>query len=635
MFGGLGGKILLPSILLKIVGAVFVAAVGLWIVDRVVIYQTTRGYIDDISYVFDLNRHLAQAFTFVIFAILVVGFRYCVSIYYKRRLLGLAIVGVFLVGNSLLLWWGTRNEAFTQGKVATKCFVITRTAITFGEHPGTDPTTGEDCVLVTPEIAEQINAYANGRRPARIASNNPTFFDRATGWPVVWYVVGEKDEVQLFDLMGFDPESGQRLLPISPKVAAVWKQQEDQRRQDRERQSRKAPKAIDGKVGSFFDPVTGKSQVWFWRDPADGHFEFFDAEGFHPQNGQLLAPVTPEVVSDWIKWTKETSAAKANAVKKAPQRIDPAQYAFFDPISGKPRVWYWRNQDGDYEFYDAEGFQQITGQPLTIINSDVVADWTRRQAEKLQKQKQTEDLERQKTEELRLQKLKDDEAKRQLQQQQAAAEQEKRDQEAQRVAKAAHAGELCDADAANPLDQAKPTGVSGVTFEVLRANSVEAVDACRTALATTPSNLRYKYQLARALQAQANTQPDAMKLFGELVGARYLPAYDNLGWLNVSLSKNFPRAAALFRQGIQLGDPESMVSLTALFDSDFAQPQGGEDKWELLSRAAQLGHPGAQAAVKEEQDRRAEEAQKQAQQQQQQQQVMQMMGTFLQALPRR
>lgn len=621
--------------LLKITGALIISAIALWFFDKFVLYETAKGYIDDMAYVFDINRHLASAITIALFAVLAFSLRYIFSIRTYRRRIGYSIVGGLLIANSLMLWMGTRNQAFTKGDVATKCYIITRTAITFGEHPGTDPSSGEECIPVTREIVEQINAYANGRRPARINSDDPTFFDRATGWPIVWYSLGDNGEVQLYDLMGFDPETGKRLLSITPNIVADWRLQRDQRKAEQERQKRRAPKPIDAREGSFFDPVTGKSRVWFWRDSSDGHFEFFDAEGFHPGNGQPLALVTAEVVADWMKWSSAAANAKASAARKAPQRIDPNQYAFFDPVSGKPRVWYWKSSVGDYEFYDADGFQQLTGQPLTIISPEIVSDWKRSEEEKERKRSEAEKLQRQKAEDAQREKQQEEDAKRRLEQQQAI-DAAKAEQEAQeRREKMAHAGDQCDADAANPLDLAKPNTLLGVSFDVVKANATEAVSACRAAIQSSPSSLRYKYQLARALQAQPGSQAEAIKLFGDLTAMGYAAAFDNLGWLTVSSSKNYGRAAALFRQGIRLGDPQSMASITWLFDNGYVDPQPGEDKWELLTRAAQLGNPGAQAAIKEEQDRRAAEARQQAQQQQQQQQVLQIMGTFIQALPRK
>ncbi|MGX9431855.1 MULTISPECIES: hypothetical protein [Bradyrhizobium] len=42
--------------------------------------------------------------------------------------------------------------------------------------------------------------------------------------PVVWYFKNDRGQIELFDLMGFHPQTGE-LIPITREVAQVWKQQ--------------------------------------------------------------------------------------------------------------------------------------------------------------------------------------------------------------------------------------------------------------------------------------------------------------------------------------------------------------------------------------------------------------------------
>lgn len=55
----------------------------------------------------------------------------------------------------------------------------------------------------------------------------------------------------------------------------------------------------------------------------------------------------------------------------APHRIhvrDPEHFAFFDPVSGAPRVWYYKAADGSYRLYGAPGRDSETGAPLRPID---------------------------------------------------------------------------------------------------------------------------------------------------------------------------------------------------------------------------------------------------------------------------
>ncbi len=55
----------------------------------------------------------------------------------------------------------------------------------------------------------------------------------------------------------------------------------------------------------------------------------------------------------------------------APHQIlvrDPEHFAFFDPITGAPRVWYYKTAEGSYRLYSAPGRDSETGAPLMPID---------------------------------------------------------------------------------------------------------------------------------------------------------------------------------------------------------------------------------------------------------------------------
>jgi hypothetical protein len=61
-------------------------------------------------------------------------------------------------------------------------------------------------------------------------------------------------------------------------------------------------------------------------------------------------------------------------LSRPPKLIDPNTNPFFDSTTGKPQVWYWRGPNGEYEFYDNQGFHK-EGDELKIINKDEIAAW--------------------------------------------------------------------------------------------------------------------------------------------------------------------------------------------------------------------------------------------------------------------
>ena len=65
----------------------------------------------------------------------------------------------------------------------------------------------------------------------------------------------------------------------------------------------------------------------------------------------------------------------------------------------------------------------------------------------------------------------------------------------------------------------------------------QAIEACALAAQQNPTELRYEYQMARAMEAEVPEK--AVEIHKKLAGQGYPAAYDNLGWLMVKLYKNY------------------------------------------------------------------------------------------------
>jgi hypothetical protein len=158
---------------------------------------------------------------------------------------------------------------------------------------------------------------------------------------------------------------------------------------------------------------------------------------------------------------------------------------------------------------------------------------------------------------------------------------------------------LCDELAANPSDQAKSPSVGGVSFTILGAQSADAISNCASAVSKYPKLLRYQYQWARALAAtnDPGNRQRAFEINKRLVDLGYAAAFDNLGWLYLTLyspDDSFPIAIDLFRKGVKLGDSDAMLSLAEMVTRGRAMPvNASETAIALITRAAQLGNPAA------------------------------------------
>jgi len=520
---------------------------------------------------------------------------------------------------------------------------------------------------------EKIRIYQGGGRPERLADGCKPFFDQRTGNPVCWYS-RRGGTIELFNLMGFHPESGDELKPVTREIVAAW-----------QTQPRKVPKLIEASISmTYFHPVTGAPLVWFRRTES-GEYEFYDAKGFHPITGEPLEPVTRENVAQIRKVIAEASARIAEASKpncfiltsesvrygqtpgldpstgrlcrpftegllerlkeyekgRRPTLINDKKPVMFDPRSGEPIVWYWRAPGGTIELYDLMGFHSRTGDELLPITKVIADEYTTQVLRPTEPPKpvnlttgtqcfdpnngnpkcwyakgrdglieffdapgfhptfgyplavvSVEVIEE----------LLEAGRKRAAAEVQAAKrlEDERAKQEREREEKRSQAGmvvKTCDDLAANPTDRNRVG--PGVAHPDLRNNAREAQRVCKQAMEQEPSQLRLRYQYARALAF--DDRQAAMRIFQSLASARYAAAFDNLGWKLLETDK--AAAVAVFRSGVALGDPDSMVSLAEMYIRGFAAPRSeAETKIALYVQACQLGHTnGCKAAEIERQ----------------------------------
>ncbi len=519
------------------------AAAALWLIDRVFLYFVARSYVDEIAEAFDLNKHIARAIALLVFVILVflIGKLFSLS-KVDRRIGYLGIIGL-LIGHALLL--SLPNHHLEQ------CYILTRDGeVRFRERLGIDPETGRECRPVTPSVLERLLEYQKGRQAQRINSMDPTFFNQRSGEPIVWYFKDRDGNFQLFDLMGFHPESGVELLPVTPEIVDQWK---------------------------------------------------------HKNKDAIAKDTRPE-----------------------PQRLsDPESFGFFDAVTGKPRIWYWRGQNGEYEFYDSSGYHRPTGEQLVVISREVISEW-KGWIGLRQKHIERERLEREAALKRDLQAATELAAKRERERQ-LAWEREKREAaDAAALREREHqSGLLCDQLAANPTDRGKPSNVAGVSYDVLKNQVSAALESCSLAVKVYPQELRYHYEYARALQV--NNPEKAIEFHKVLATANYVASFDNIGSILIRTYKNIPQAIRYIREGVRHGDPDSMVSLANLIEKNYVQEANPTAaRFALLSRAAQLGHYGAQVAVEQEQIKFQQLQQQREFEQQQQQMMLQLFGTVLQ-----
>lgn len=146
--------------------------------------------------------------------------------------------------------------------------------------------------------------------------------------------------------------------------------------------------------------------------------------------------------------------------------------------------------------------------------------------------------------------------------------------------------------AGNPSDPRRVG--AGVKYPDLKRNTAAAIQACDMALLATPNELRFLYQKARALYA-AN-DPRARAIFDELMNAGYPSAFDNAAQYLIRENR-MQEAEGLLRRGVQLQDPDAMVSLADAIRTGAMSPRAANEEVILYRIAAGLGHQGARNYV--------------------------------------
>jgi hypothetical protein len=526
---------------IRVVGVVALAIPLLWLVDRIVLFLFAKSYVAEIAEVFDIDLHMARAIALVLWVIIVFLVSKLFSISHANRRIGFYGLLLLLVGQALVLSYGTKDHFFRPSSgEPTKCYVLSREGeVRYLENPGVDPVTGRICRTYTQETAERLRAYASGKRPERILSLEVDFFDLRTGEPIVWFYRDKDGGVELFNLMGFHPESGEELQPINKDVIKEYKAQA---------QRRIAPPQRIKNIEEFelFDTATGQPRAWFWRGP-NGEYEFFDNQGFHPANGEALKRFTSEEIA---RWKREKELLREYEEQEERKRLEEARL--------------------------------------------------RKEAEERREAREREAVERA--------------ARVEAERQQAMAE----------------AADGCDKLAANPHDPRKPPNVLGSKFAEVQENAAEATLACRRAVEYFPNDPRYKYQYARAL---GFTKPsEAILIYRRLTKELYPAAFDNLASLLLQKrdKRSIAEAISVLKNGIRNGDSDSMVTLAALVGTSmYPVSNPYAYKLALYKQAASLGHQEAgEAAV--EMERQAEQQQLEyVSRRQQEQMMLELFGTLL------
>ncbi|BBO18845.1 conserved hypothetical protein [Candidatus Brocadia pituitae] len=144
-----------------------------------------------------------------------------------------------------------------------------------------------------------------------------SYFAFSEGKVLKWYA-DTPEGVRFFDAPGFDPKYGMELKQATPELIANLEKTK------RGMQSKRLAYDSINEI-EFFDPITGENKVWYFIDRS-GNYELFDSAGVHPVYGEVLIPITRQVISQ-IKTKLDEDARKKQeeALKIEQQRQEDAK----------------------------------------------------------------------------------------------------------------------------------------------------------------------------------------------------------------------------------------------------------------------------------------------------------------------
>jgi hypothetical protein len=123
----------------------------------------------------------------------------------------------------------------------------------------------------------------------------------------------------------------------------------------------------------YFDFYNREPLKWYAETPEG--MRFFDSDGHDPVYGIKLKPVTPEIMGKY----------KRQQMKMYPKRITFTSLEgveFFDTISGKPKTWYYRDNEGSFEFFDGPCFHPIYNVQLIPVTTEIIISLKKKIGEK-------------------------------------------------------------------------------------------------------------------------------------------------------------------------------------------------------------------------------------------------------------
>lgn len=127
---------------------------------------------------------------------------------------------------------------------------------------------------------------------------------------------------------------------------------------------------------SYFAHDSGKPLKWYAETPEGIHL--YDSPGYDTKYPIKLKPVTQEIIEKYKRQLKNLYPNRITVTSL--EGVD-----FFDSTSGKPKVWYYQDNQGSFEFFDGPGFHPTYNVELKPVTRGVILSLKEKMREKQEK----------------------------------------------------------------------------------------------------------------------------------------------------------------------------------------------------------------------------------------------------------
>jgi hypothetical protein len=114
---------------------------------------------------------------------------------------------------------------------------------------------------------------------------------------------------------------------------------------------------------SYFDYYNGEPLKWYAETPEG--LRFYDSPGYDPVYNNKLKPTTPGIIEKYKK--QQLNMYPKRIILTSVEGVE-----FFDSISGKPKIWYYQDTEGSFEFFDGPGFHPTYNAELKPVTPGII-----------------------------------------------------------------------------------------------------------------------------------------------------------------------------------------------------------------------------------------------------------------------